>query len=335
MSSHEKILAWLVGSLAGLLGLGFGAQYVFVKPLNKIDKDIASTRAKLDKVKAERRACFAAEDQVKAFTQRSFATDVDEASAKSGESLTRHILMAGLQESDFTRLPVGPRRLRGASEIGWSVQGDGPLAHVVNLLFVLQESLRLHRIENLSVSPGDAPGKVTVRFRYLTLVMEPAPDVEPIALTPKFTLESPERRIYDGLVARDILRPYLRRVPPHTARGLSAQPGAGTAPAAPPGPESLKVVSLSEWLGQPEVHVRDLANQKTLRYKPGDALGGGTIVCVDYRPLPLPGSAGLKSFSRVILKIGSEYWAIEPGRTLADKHKLSAEQLPEQLAKAP
>jgi hypothetical protein len=55
------------------------------------------------------------------------------------------------------------------------------------------------------------------------------------------------------------------------------------------------------------------------------------VVCVDYRPL----QAGpfLRSDSRVILKIGNEFWAIERGKTLADKRKLAAGELPEQLAK--
>jgi hypothetical protein len=34
------------------------------------------------------------------------------------------------------------------------------------------------------------------------------------------------------------------------------------------------------------------------------------------------------------LKIGNEYWAIERGKTLADKRKLSPAELPEQIAKA-
>jgi len=76
-----------------------------------------------------------------------------------------------------------------------------------------------------------------------------------------------------------------------------------------PGPPStsdtLRVVSLSEWKGEPEVHVRDSTNQKTLRYRPGDTLAGGTIVMIDYRPLPLPGNEAIKSFSRVILKMFS------------------------------
>ena len=86
-------------------------------------------------------------------------------------------------------------------------------------------------------------------------------------------------------------------------------------------------------MGQPEVHVRDLTNQKTFRYKLGDALADGTIAMVDYRPLPMPGNEGLKSFSRVILKVGTEYWAVERGQTLADKRRLSLEQLPESLPK--
>ena len=86
-------------------------------------------------------------------------------------------------------------------------------------------------------------------------------------------------------------------------------------------------------MGQPEVHVRDLTNQKTLRFKSGDPLAGGTIVMVDYRPLPMPENEGLQSFSRVIVKIGNEYWAIERGKTLADRHRLKPEELPAQLSK--
>jgi hypothetical protein len=86
-------------------------------------------------------------------------------------------------------------------------------------------------------------------------------------------------------------------------------------------------------MGEPEVHIRDTAQQKTLRFKPGDSLAGGTIIMIDYRPLPMRGNEALKSFSRVIVKVGSEYWAVERGKTLAEKYRLAPEQLPEQLSK--
>jgi hypothetical protein len=170
---------------------------------------------------------------------------------------------------------------------------------------------------------------VRVRFRYLTLVLNPAPAFDPVELAPKFTLESSERHVYDGLIARDVLRPYIKRPAPPPS---SSNPGTpGTAPGTPPGPETFKIVSLSEWQGQQEIHVLDLSTQRTFRYKTGDVLAGGKVVMVDYRPMPMPGREIVQSESRVILRFGDEFWAIERGRTLADKRKLAPDQLPQEL----
>jgi len=331
MNPREKTLLFAVAGLAGLLLVVFGLRFFLLKPVRVIDKQIADLRGKLEKIKAERRAYFVAEDLVKEFTRHSFSDEVDQASAKSGEMLTQQILQSGLKESDFTRLPVGPTRLRprGANEIGWGVQGDGPLRSVVNLLFLLQESPHLHRLENLAVSPGDAPGQVKVRFRYLTLVIDPAPVVPPTNLVARIALDSPERRVLDAIVSRDILRPYIKRPPPPPGPG----PSSPATPGAAPGPENFRIVDLSEWQGQTEVAVLDKTSQKVARYRVGDPFLGGVIVMVDYRALPAPDKPGLMSNSRVIVKIGSEYWAVERGRTLAEKYKLAPEQLPENLSR--
>ena len=337
MNRREKILAGCIGGLVGVFVLGFGARAIIVKPLQEIDKRAAVLRDKINKNKKERSAYFDAEDQMKAHTLRTFADTVDQASAKSGEILTKLILKSGLPEDEFTRLPVGPRKLRGAQEIGWSVQGDGGLADVIDLIFSLQSAPYLQRIEGLSIVNGEVPGLVRVRFRYLTLVMDPAPDVQRMELAAKYTLESPERHIFDGIVSRDILRPYIKRPPPPPPVVPGGTPGSGiasTKPGVPPGPETFRIVSLSEWMGQPEIHVRDLIQQKTQRYKTGDLLAGGTIVCVDYRPQPMPGNELLRSDSRVIVKVGSDYFAIERGKSLADKRRLALAQLPSELAKA-
>ena len=333
MNPREKILAIAVGGIVVVFAGGFGLKALWAKPLKEIDKKTAVLREKLDKLKAERRAYFEAEDLVKRYTQRMFADEVDQASAKSGELLTKTILQCGLPEMDFTRLPAGPRRISGANEIGWSVQGEGKLRQILDLLFLLQETPYLHRIDNLVLSPGESPADVHAGFRFLTLVLAPAPVVDLIELKPKYTLESSERLILDGIVKRDLLRPYIKRMLVPAPGTRPAQPGTPVSPGIAPGPESFKIVSLSEWMGQPEVHVRDLTNQRTMQYRIGDSLAGGVIVLVDYRPMPTPGNEGLQSFSRVILRIGSEYFAIERGKTFADKYKLAAAQLPEQLAK--
>lgn len=335
MNRREKLLLGMVGGLVGVFVVVFGLRAFLLKPVQEVEKRTAGLREKLEKIKADRRAFFTAEDQVKNMTLRTFADTIDQASAKSGEMVTRQILFSGLQETEFTRLPVGPRKLKGANEIGWSVQGEGPLANVVNLVYLLQESPWLHRVDKLVMSDGDGPGMVKVHFLYLTLVMDPAPEVNRKDLVSKASLESPGRQLFDAMIQRDILRPYIKRPPPPPPPPSPGDPSVkpGSRPG-PPGPETFRVVSLSEWQGEPEVHVRDLVNQRTLRFKPGDSLAGGIIVMVDYRPLPLPGGSGLQSNSRVILRIGNDLWAIDRGRTLADKRKLGPKEMPAELAKA-
>jgi hypothetical protein len=333
VNQREKLLTGLVGGIAVLFIVGFGFRWVFLSPLKEVDKKIALARERLGKIQAERRNYFAAEDRLKQITRTSFADTVDQASARSGEMLTKQINAAGLEEADFTRLPLGPRKLRGASEIGWNVQGDGPLTNVVNLLFLLNHSPWLHRTENLSVSIGDRPGVVRVRFRYLTLVMDPAPDVERTNLVPALTLESPERHLLNSIVSRDLLRPYIKRPPEKPQPGQPAP--APSKPGVPPGPEIFRVVSLSEWNGEPEIHIRDLAAQKTVRYRVGEELAGGRIAMVDYRPMPMPGNSLLVSHSRLILQQEDGYWAVERGKTLAEKRRLAPDELPESLVKKP
>jgi hypothetical protein len=245
--------------------------------------------------------------------------------------LTRTLINSGLREADFSRLPTGTRKIRGALETGWTVRGDGPLHQVVNLIFLLDGATPVHRLDGLTLSPSDAPGRVKVSFRYLTLVPMPCPEVERGDLESRLNAESPERRAYDAMIARDLLRPYIPRPAPAPPAG---QPPAPPRPPPPgsPGLEAYRLVSLSEWAGESEIHVRDLTAQKTVRYKVGDTIAGGVIVQVDYRPMPTPGRENVLSGSRVLLRIGNEYWAIERGGTFAQRHKLKPEQLPPGIA---
>jgi hypothetical protein len=318
MKKREKILAGVIAGIIGIFVIGFGLRGFFLKPLKDIDKQTALLREKLSKINQERRDYFDADDALKKVAQKTFAIDLNQASARSGEMITRTLAAAGLNEADFTRLPVGPRKLRGASEIGWSINGKGDLARIINLMFLLQTSPHIHRIEGVTLSAEQKPGEVRVRLLYLTLVLEPAPEFDPIEIKPKYTLESPERFAYNTILDRDILRPYIKAAP--AVASSSSHGGEGSHG---PGPESLRVVSLSEWEGQPEVHIRDTANNKTLRFRPGDKMKDGTeVVAVDYTSLPSARNPLLKSDSRVILKIGSQLWSVERGQTLADKQKV-------------
>ena len=331
MKKREKILAGIVLGFVALFVLGFGIKGFFVKPLKDVDKQVTALREQINKINEERRAYFSAEDSLRNVAQRTFATDVNQASARSGEMVTKQIALAGLNEAEFTRLPVGPRRFKGGSEIGWSIQGKGTLDKIVNLIFLLQNTPQMHRLETLTLTASEKAGEIKVRMVYLTLVVEPAPDFDPIELKPKFTLESPERYAYNTILQRDILRPYIKATP-ETRKSDNPNSQPSTAPA---GPEALKVVSLSEWEGQPEVHIRDINKNETQRYRPGDKLKDKSntvaeVIAVDYRPLPSPRNPLLLSHSRVILKIGEEFWAVERGQSLAEKRKLQPQEWPAQ-----
>ncbi|MBI2946415.1 MAG: hypothetical protein HYY23_02140 [Verrucomicrobia bacterium] len=328
MNKRERVLALAVGCIALLFGGVFGVRYLVIKPLQSIDRQTALLRDKLRQIHDERRAFFAAEDDLKRLAQTSFGTNADVATAHAGKMLTDLILRLGLSESEFARTPVGPRKLRGVQEVGWNVQGEGPLAKIVDLLFELEQCPQIHRLENVVLSAGDKPSRAKVRLRFLTLVVDAAPDTVPIGLKPKLTLASPERRLYDAIVQRDLFRPYLRRNAPDSALVSSI----GDLPDGAR-PDLLKVVSLSEWQRTPEVHIMNLSSKKLQILKPGDAWAGGEIITVDYRPRSMPGKPGLLSFARVILKIGADFWAVEHGQTLAEKYQLSADALPSDLVK--
>jgi len=325
MKSGEKLLLGIVGCLLVLFLGGYGVRIALVKPLKELKGQIGALRDKLHQLNDEEEAYARAKRYIEATAPRLFGGDADTATAEAGKMLTDQIVRLGLQESQFSRLPSGPRRLRGAQEVGWSVQGEGPLAKIIDLIFTLEQTPQLHRIENLVLSAGDQPGRVKARFRYLTLVVEVARPKAQTDLRPEFTLDSPRRRLYDAIVQRDLLRPYVPRPPSETP-----------APADAPSPlESLKVVSLSQWGGVPEVDVCDTTSMKVSSFKTGDTLAGGQIVMVDYRTLPIPGKLGLLSNSRVIFKLGAAYWAVEQGQTLATMYELSPEQLPTELRGMP
>jgi hypothetical protein len=321
MKRRQTILLCAAGCLALLFIGAFGIRSVFVKPLKDLQSQIAALRDKLRQNKEDQRAYFSAEQYLKEVAPRLFGREAEAATAEAGKMLTDQIVGLGLQESQFSRTPVGPKRLRGAQEVGWNVQGEGPLAKVLDLVFVLEQTPQVHRLENLVFSAGDAPGRIKARFLYLTLVFEVA-GVKPKAdLKPKFALDSPQRRLYDVIVQRDLLRPYSPRAATETA--------AGAGPASPL--DVLRVVSLSNWGGMPEVAVCDTTSMKISSFKAGDTLAGGQIVMVDYRTLPMPGQPGLVSNSRVILKVGTSYWAVEHGQPLSAKYPLAPEQLPTEL----
>ncbi len=325
---REKILAIVVLSFVAVIVVILLIQGAIVKPAKDLKSQKAQLQVRLGKLKKEQDQYKIAEKEVQAAAQKMIHTHTDQANGVLGELLNQLIERVGLNPRQFTRSPVGPTRVgRGlAREVGWTVQGEGPLTKVVDLLYLLQSAEALHKLDGVRLSASSQPGVVKIGFRYLTLVLEPSNlgtnTMTEIAVA---ELGTPERQFYEGIVVRDLFRPYVKRPENVSSPGETAVAEKSTPPAFRP--ENFKVVSLSEWAGKAEIHLGNMESGSVAVYQPGDTIEGWTIMAVDYRSMPKPNSI-LDSESRVILKNTSGYWALEQGCTLAQLHQMNEEQLP-------
>ncbi len=334
LNRRERILAWSVGS--GLLLLVGHAiiKKIILDPAAGLRAETHGLELEWNEFQEREIQARSAQVELDDVARRTFGEDPDQVAARAGEYLGKLILHAGLNDGEFTLLPLASTRLRGrrsgVSQVGWSVQGKGTLAAVVDLLHLLELDERVHKVENLNVTGANQPGRVGLSFRYVTLVLDgnPAVNREEVR-APDIDVEG--RKIYEGIVRRDLLRPYIPKPPEAPAPPLPARADAPPAAPLPPGPETYKVVSLSRWKGESEILILDLNQNRTVRYRPGDELAGGTIRGVDYRTLPSRRNPSLNTSSRVIISVGLETWAIDRGDTLADSYKLAGKLLPPKL----
>ena len=334
----KTVLLVVIGLIAAAIFITKAMIPWVVNPVKKWEqqsinrtKDIKSLDNLKKKADAHRKA-------LAKLNERGFASTSAEAVSSMGEHITRLIKQSGLSETAFSRRPFEPRAIvrNGPKPIGYTVTGEGALKKVTDLLFLLQNDPHIQRVENISLSPVSGGTNVRVNFQFLSLVIGTkygkftgtnAPPVQP-------KLKSEDRDLYAGITKRALFLPYQKKPPEPAPPPTKPKAKPPTIPP-PPGPESYKIVSLTEWQGEQEVMVFNSTKKKTKSYKLGDELAGGTIVMIDYRQMPYPKKPGLLSQSRVIVSIENDYWAIERGNTLADIHKLSSEQLPKRLAKAP
>lgn len=329
IQGREKMLGALVLSCVGVFVIFLLVQGMILKPAKDLKSQRAQLVTKVNKLKKEQEQFKIAQKEVQAAALNMMSPNTDQANGVMGELLNTLIQKVGLNPRQFTRSPVGPNRVgRGlAREVGWTVQGEGPLSKVVDLLYLLESASALHKLEGVRLSATSQPGSVKIAFRYLTLVLEPAPSgvktngVEGIVLG---ELSTPERQLYDGIAARDLFRPYVRRPAGAPQEAAPVQEASGE-PAFRA--ELFKAVSLSEWAGKSEVHLLNTESGAVQVYQAGDTLEGWTLLGVDYRRMPRKDSI-LESEARVILQNAEGYWALEQGSTLAQLYQIKEEELP-------
>ena len=334
MNKREKILA----AAAGLIGVGFvtymAINRVFLMPAAQQFNQAKELVIQIEKARAEKAREASYKTRLAELAARTYGTDELKVSESIRTKITAVLAASGLSAERLTLKPITGARVPGVyKEVGWMVQVAGGLEKIINFLYLMTKEPHLHRLDNLVISPIQGRSDVDLQVKYATLVLQP-PDGQTLATgkvtaeTDPAALESPDRKQYQVIATRDLFRPYIAARRPEPTRP-TPQPSAPSAPRPPEVPRGrYKLVGLPTWGGKTDILIRDSSSGNVASYKPGDDLADGTIVMVDYRPLPMPSRPEILSSSRIVLRVGAEYYAVELGRYLSEKHTLKTEHLP-------
>jgi len=339
MNTREKILAAATGIVAVLLITYLAINRVFLMPAAQRFNRASDLVRQIERARAEKAKEPSYKARLKELAGRAFGTDPLKVSERVRSRLTDLLAMSGLDTEHLTLKPVVGGRVPGVyREVGWLVQVRGQLARVVDFLYLVTKEPHLHRLDNMVVTPVRGRDEVELQVKYGTLVLESKAfqEFETDAVGAEVTraaLEAPDRAGYDVIASRALFRPYV----PAPKRSPSAPPPRPDfRPPEPHGPsQRYRVVGLPTLGREPEVLIRESTTGKVKRYKPGDELGGGTIVMVDYRPMPFLQKPEILSGSRVVLRFGSEYYAVELGGYLVEKYRLGPDRMPPGLTMPP
>lgn len=358
MSDRERFLAIVTFAIVGFGAVVLLANKLIFSPAREAKDRLKTVGLTVEerrvKVGMERSYNQKLNDHV----ARAFGVDRDQASAGSRAFIMQTLERSGLQTEEARTTPISGTRLKykAGIELGWNVTVEGSQEKITNLLFLLQNDPHLFRIDDVSWTPIAKSTNVKLQFKLVTLILDlepPAKDRLP-SLTAQIedfawflktsatvkqpvsdkVLRSDERKQYAMIATRDIFRPYIKKPPPPPKRPdpPPKTTAKNTTPTPPRPPRvSYALVGLPQFGPNPEVMVKDSKSGKTKIFKVGEDLIGGEIVMIDYRQLPLVKDPEKQSPSRVIVRVGRTYWAVELGDDLANKYLLKGERLPDSL----
>ena len=338
MNKREKILAAVTAGIICVIVLYTFVNSLFLSPAEALNDAIRNTKNSIAKLSRTSKSMKSNTAHLKALAALTYGKDDDEVLAT-----TFGRLMAALDRSGLTSEGKGVSKGNTKSsgdlrEIAWHVIKNGKMEHILNLLYMLEEDPVLHRIENLSISPRERDGPFRVEFDYvaLSLATKKGPQfttTRPVDTKLAINMKSDRRKLYNVIPERDIFRRYIKRIPPKPVP-VVARPKPKDPPKPPPEPKpKYRVCALPKFPSGPQVWVtNEIDKTKAVhKYKEGEKLMGWKIVMVDYRSLPDPDKPGLLSPARVIIKIDSDYWAIEGNQYVTAKRILKGPDLPAAL----
>ncbi|NLW87881.1 MAG: hypothetical protein GXY38_13520 [Planctomycetes bacterium] len=336
MNRREKMLAVSLGLLAAGFAAYGAANKLVIKPLMDLNQDARNMTSQIDALSIYALQEPVLQQRLEQAIARTLGQDILTIDGAMRERIVGLLEPSGLLGSHRDEIfnsppPSQGRKInkQGDIEISRVINvRNAALANIVNFMHLLSSDRRIHRIEGLSLSP-QGPGKMNLSLKYTTLAIKLAGRQRATSRPAQAAnygdlLASSDRNAYEPIVARDIFRRYVPSPTPPAIRHSSPIPSAAVQP------PRLRLAGLPTLAGKQIVQVFNAANNQVQNYEIGQDLAGATIVAIDCRPMlrPKSGDPRYRSASRVILKIGSEFWAVELGDSIDSKHRMDEGDLP-------
>ena len=350
MTRREKTISIVVLSMVGAVGAFLAANRLVLGRIRGYDQEEKTLRDSIGKLRGEVAALEGQKSRYAVLRDRTYADEPTDARGRARLRLSMITMLAGLSENRVQLSPTSEGGTRNRfGEAAVNVTGDGSLERLTNLLFLLSRDPYLHTVATLDVTPKDDGQDFSFSLRYASPVFDWKPPVRvpprkplPEEMTEPPALTHEDRPAYDVIARRNVFRPYI---PPRVA--AAAPPPRYEPPRRdiyrPPPPveprtdplDRMVVSALPSTGTAPEVHVQVPGEPEARVFKLGEKLPIGEIALVDYRPMPSPDDPDKMSLSRVIVRMGKDYRAVELEQPLGKWRALRPSELPEQLRPQP
>ena len=331
----KKILVYLFCGLVGAFVLYFIVDSMLLSKARDANLQAKRLADEIVEKEIEKRAADNLAARLEKLSRKTFGGDQHKVGTDVQHRLVELLEQYGL---GIELTPVASRGGRkNFKEVGYTVKATGRMQDLIHFVSALNAEPYLHKVDSIALTPKHKEGLVEMTLRFVTLKIEPAGKA---ALpTRDFELKSDPAAIraasetaYAAITTRDLFRPYIQKPPPKPPEPepRPKPPEPKPPPPPPPGPP-VRVVSLTTWAGNQEIHVRGMSSMTVTKYLIGDELGGGKVVMIDYRVMPISKDTPELSGSRVIILKGKDYYAVDLGKTTAEARKLTPSELPDNL----
>ena len=330
--SRQKILLIMVAALVGLLVVTRGLRSLVIEPYRELEGDIARKKREVRQYDETLAMKWDSIEQWQALGKRTLAATANKAQLLFDSKIKRLVQAHGLQRESVR--PKNPRPMKnGLVRVPYSIQAEGNLKSVVELLVNIYEQPYMARVTMLRLKPANPKKRhwLSISMDLETVVLPLSKIGGPIEPVEAAGEELPRARRYEQENGQAYAMVYQRKFfeeykpppppppPPPPVKKDPPKKKVASPPPPPPPPkprDNSRIVALLSYPGQQEVITIKPGRKERQIHRLGDELGGGVLRMVH------PYGA--------VIGIDGEDYVYPPGAALdKDDQRVPASEVPQ------